>query len=84
MEIYGQKAIDFAKKHNLVLCKYSDPVEDAREDLTVDEAEEVAKHDPSLIWIEAHCSFGCECGPRLVDEDNGLYDFVCLTQHLSH
>jgi len=84
MKIHGQAAIDFAKKNEIYLCKYSDPVEDAREDLTVDEAEEVIKVDPSLIWIEVHCYFGCECGPIQVDEDNDVYDFVCTTEHLTH
>ena len=78
MKIHGQAAIDFAKNNDLYLCKYSDPVEDAREDLTVDEAEEVAKVDPSLIWV-THVEN--EWGAVLVDEENDIWEFVDSTEH---
>jgi len=35
-----------------IFMKYSDPIEDAREDLTPDEARKVALEDPSLIYLD--------------------------------
>ena len=49
----GFEAIDYAERYDLLLSKYNDPIESAREDLTVDEAHEIAWEDPGLIWIEA-------------------------------
>ena len=48
----GYEAIE-AKEQNdsIVLCKYNDPTEDARENLTADEARQIAKEDPSLIYV---------------------------------
>lgn len=43
--------IEHAAWCDLVICKYADPIEDAREGLTVDEACEVAAEDPSLIYF---------------------------------
>ena len=51
MIITGQAAIDHAESQNLTLNKYADPIEEARAGLTVEEAEEVAREDASLIWI---------------------------------
>lgn len=34
--------------------KFADPIEDAREGLTADEAREVAAEDPSLLWVEVY------------------------------
>lgn len=33
--------------------KYADPVEDAREDLTIEDAEEVASEDLGLLWVDS-------------------------------
>ena len=49
----GIEAIEYAENNGLGLNKYGDPLEGARNDLTPDEAREVAAEDPSLIWIEA-------------------------------
>lgn len=53
-KLTGYEAIE-AKEQNdaIVLCKYNDPTEAARENLTVEEAREIAKEDPSLIYAEA-------------------------------
>lgn len=51
--ISGYDAIEYAKENGLTLNKYSDPIEDAREGLSPDEARKIAREDPSLIWIEA-------------------------------
>lgn len=47
----GNAAIEYAEAHGLELSKYADPLEDAREGLTVEEAREVAREDPSLIYV---------------------------------
>lgn len=49
--IEGIEAIEYATLYNKTLCKYTDPTEEAREGLTVDEAREIAREDPSLIWV---------------------------------
>ena len=49
--ITGQSAIAHAEQNGLTLNKYADPIEEAREGLTIDEASEVAREDASLIWI---------------------------------
>ena len=48
----GTAAIDYAEARSLTLNKYADPVEDAREGLSVEEARKIAAEDPSLIWVE--------------------------------
>lgn len=53
MRYTGYEAIEKAEKLGLKLNKYNDPIEGAREGLTVDEAKEIAQEDPGLIWVEA-------------------------------
>ena len=53
MKITGTQAIKVAAATGRLLCKYADPIEDAREDVTVEEAREIAREDASLIWIES-------------------------------
>jgi hypothetical protein len=49
----GYEAIEMARKKSSVrLNKYADPTEDARWDLAIIEAEDIADEDPSLIWCE--------------------------------
>ncbi len=50
-KLTGYEAISYAEENNLPLSKYADPIEDARGGLTVDEAQEVARIDPELIYI---------------------------------
>lgn len=52
-KLTGQDAIDYAARTGAQLNKYDDPVEGAREGLTVAEAEDVAAEDPGLVWCEA-------------------------------
>ena len=47
----GHDAIAHAETNGLTLNKYADPIEDARDGLSVDDAIEVAAEDPNLIWI---------------------------------
>jgi hypothetical protein len=47
----GYEAIEVAEQTGRMLAKYADPVEGAREGLTPDEAREIAKEDPSLVFL---------------------------------
>ena len=47
----GREAIEYAQQHGGSLSKYADPIEPARDGLTVDEARMVAAEDPGLIYL---------------------------------
>lgn len=47
----GFDAIDHADENGLTLSKHADPVEGAREGVSVEDAREVAAEDPSLIFL---------------------------------
>ena len=48
----GYEAIEAKKNDNrVILCKYADPIDDAREDISLEDAEDVAREDPSLIYV---------------------------------
>jgi hypothetical protein len=48
----GHEAIEFKRANpEAKLSKYADPTEDAREDISVEDAEEIASEDPSLIYV---------------------------------
>lgn len=47
----GREAIEYARQHGLTLSKHTDPIEGPRDGLTPDEAEEIAKVDPSLVYL---------------------------------
>lgn len=48
----GQEAIEIAEARGLTLSKHADPIEDAREGLSIDEAREIAAEDPGLIYVD--------------------------------
>jgi hypothetical protein len=50
--ITGYNAIEYAEKNGVTLSKYDDPIEGAREGLTIEEAISIAREDPGLIYIE--------------------------------
>ena len=53
MTLTGYDAIDYAREHGLMLNKYADFVEDARDDVRPHEAEDIAAEgDPELLYIE--------------------------------
>ena len=52
MIISGYEAIEYAEANGMTLSKYTDPVEDARENLTPDQARKIAQEDACLIYIE--------------------------------
>ena len=49
--ITGNDAIEFAERNGLTLSKYADPIEGAREGVSVDDAREIAREDASLIYV---------------------------------
>jgi len=51
-KLTGYEAIEWAEAHDALLRKYADPIEDARDDLTVAEARDIASEDQSLIYVE--------------------------------
>ena len=51
-KLTGREAIEYARSHDLLLSKYADPTEGARNFLLLDEAEEILREDPGLIWVE--------------------------------
>ena len=50
--LHGQAAIEHWRKHGGTLCRYRDSTGPAREGLTIEQAEEIAEHDPRLIYLE--------------------------------
>lgn len=50
--LHGRKAMDYAYRHNVALHKYADPIEGARSGLRFDEADEIVRVDPSLIYAK--------------------------------
>ena len=51
VHLYGYDAIAYAESHDMTLAKSSDPIEDARECVSVDEAREIARQDASLLSL---------------------------------
>ena len=50
----GREAIEAKETNNdVVLNKYTDPIEEARQDIPLSEARTIAREDESLIWCEA-------------------------------
>jgi hypothetical protein len=76
LKLTGFGAIE-AKENNsaIVLCKYSDPIEGARENLTAEEAHQIAKEDPSLIYAMVEDN---EIWDRQIEKDSitGALDFL--------
>jgi hypothetical protein len=56
IRLTGWAAIDYARETGAPLCKYADPVDDARDDLTVAQAIDVATDDPSLVYLDAEAA----------------------------
>jgi hypothetical protein len=49
----GRAAINFAQaRGGLTLAKFADPIEDACDDLSVEEARAIASEDPELIYLD--------------------------------
>lgn len=64
MRLKGYQAIEYAEAHGgFRLSKYTDPIEEAREDLTPEQARKVASEDPSLIYLDV-LKGECEGGQK--------------------
>ena len=50
--IHGHAAIERARQHGGLLCRYKDSTGPAREGLTIEQAEEIAERDPRLIYLQ--------------------------------
>ncbi len=50
--LHGHAAIERAKQHGGVLCRYKDSTGPSREGLTIEQAEEIAERDPRLIYLQ--------------------------------
>jgi len=66
MRITGTQAIKVAAVTGRLLCKYADPIEDHRADVTVEEAIEIAREDASLIWIESENEEWCAANEQAI------------------
>ena len=62
----GESAINYAELHSLMLSKYADPIEGHRADLSPDEAREIMREDPSLIYLEVN-AYHQPTGPKTKD-----------------
>ena len=64
----------------MTLSKYADPIEEAREGLSVEDASKVAQEDPGLIYIEGIVNSLDDLLPSLTDawyeEVEGVYTSV--------
>ena len=45
-------AIAYAEAHGVTLCKYADPVEGARDDVSIEEARAIAREDAGLLYVD--------------------------------
>jgi hypothetical protein len=53
MRITGTAAIEAAERDSdVALCSYTDPTEEGRKGLTVEQAREIAREDPSLVYAD--------------------------------
>ena len=66
----GYEAIEYAERTGATLNKHADPIEGARDSLTIDEARQVASEDASLIWVAVEPCEGCQA-PATVSRDCG-------------
>lgn len=52
MIITGSEAISYARAKGVTINKFEDPTAPARYGLSIEEAEEVAREDPGLVYLE--------------------------------
>jgi hypothetical protein len=50
--LHGEEAIAYAIANNLKLCRYRDKTGPAKDNLTVEQAREIAQRDPTLIYLD--------------------------------
>lgn len=67
MKLDGWDAIRYAAANDRLLSKYTDPIEDAREALSVEEAKAIAREDASLIYLDIPDPPFCAAGDHHVE-----------------
>ena len=66
-KINGENAMRLAARDGLTLRKYADPVDVAQDEISATKAREVARIDPSLVYVEVvHQGWWIECFQRSV------------------
>jgi hypothetical protein len=50
--LIGNRAIEYARRRNLMLSKFAEVEEPARDDLSIEAAERVAARRPSLVFLD--------------------------------
>lgn len=71
-KLVGWDAIRWATENGRRLQKYTDPIEEARSDISVADAASVAMFDPSLIWVEVPETLVDALVAGRVDADHAL------------
>lgn len=52
MRLEGYRAIEFARLHGFTVNKYADPIEGPRANIGISAALDIAREDPSLLWLD--------------------------------
>jgi hypothetical protein len=62
----GNAAVEYARQHDVALCKYTDPTEEHRDNLTVEEASAILSEDASLIYLDVEVANVAEQAARVI------------------
>lgn len=73
MRLTGKTAIEYAEIMGLPISCYTTPIEEARDDLTVDEAEDIVREDDQLIYFDANAWY-------VETDDTYAYDGATVLQ----
>lgn len=69
-KLTGQEAIEYKKINpNAELNKFNDPTEEERFDISIDDAEDIIREDPGLIYVEIETEYHGD--PRIVFDNGG-------------
>jgi hypothetical protein len=72
--IRGHQAIAAAAALGVTLCKYADPIENARAGVTVEEATEIARDDAGLLFLEVNDDLDeCSVFGQTVETDDDAW-----------
>lgn len=69
MRLTGYRAIEFAEKHNLLLNKHGDAIDEPAAGLSVAEAEAIAEEDEELIYLDVADYVYAESPPSSFEPD---------------
>jgi hypothetical protein len=78
--ITGMDAIEYARENDQMLSKYADPIEDARDGLTITEAEEIAREDANLIYIDVEQRYYLIRRERVVNSNGADTEYYVQTE----